>query len=164
MSKEDSFLSDPHFQDVLLGFLVHDREFLAQSSHMLIPADFGGMTKQSGPERRVVAELALNFWNHYRQPVGKMLKVEVIEYARKTGWKEEAKKRLLEYGDKLTSAKNKRVAPEAALRKVVQYKTELELVRALEMMQDQLDTGTLTMEEFLRIARTASEKVNGHED
>ena len=115
MGKDDSFLADPHFQDVLLGFLVHDREFCKSVSHMLTREDFKGLDKNAGNERMAIAELALDFYNRYRQPVGKMLKVELIDYARKTGWKEASKTRLLEYGDTLTSNGNKRIAPDAAL-------------------------------------------------
>lgn len=164
MAKEDSFLSDPHFQDTLLSFLIHDREFCKTASHLLVREDFKGIDKGSGNERMAVAGLALDFYNRYRQPVGKMLKVELIEYARKTGWKEANKARLLEYGETFISNGHKRVAPDAALEKVKTYKTELELARAIESMQTHLETGTLSMDEFLKIAREASEKVQWNTD
>lgn len=164
MAKEDSFLNDPHFQDVLLGFLIHDREFCKTASHMLVREDFKGIDKGSGNERMAVAGLAIDFYNRYRQPVGKMLKVELIEYARKTGWKEANKTRLLEYGDTFTINGHKRVAPDAALEKVKTYKTELELARAIENMQNHLETGTLSMDEALKIIREASEKVQWNTD
>src|SRR5258708_28410148 len=158
MAKEDSFLNDPHFQEVLLGFLIHDREFCKTASHMLTREDFKGIDKGAGNERMAVAGLALDFYNRYRQPVGKLFKVELIEYARKTGWKEANKSRLLEYGDTLSSNGHKRVAPDAALEKVKSYKIELELARAIDLMQNHLETGTLSVEEFLKIAREACEK------
>lgn len=164
MAKEDSFLNDPHFQDVLLGFLIHDREFCKTASHMLTREDFKGLDKGSGNERMAVAGLALDFYNRYRQPVGKMLKVELIEYARKTGWREANRTRLLEYGDTFTNGHYKRVAPDAALEKVKSYKTELELARAIDSMQNYMEKGLLTMEEFLKIAREASEKVQWNTD
>ncbi len=108
--------------------------------------------------------MALDFYNRYRQPVGKLFKVELIEYARKTGWKEANKSRLLEYGDTLSSNGHKRVAPDAALEKVKSYKIELELARAIDLMQNHLETGTLSVEEFLKIAREACEKVQFNTD
>jgi hypothetical protein len=159
MAKEDSFLSDPHFQDTLLSFLIHDREFCKTASHMLTREDFKGIDKGAGNERMAVAGLALDFYNRYRQPVGRMLKVELIEYARKTGWREANRDRLLEYGESFLSNGHKRVAPDAALEKVKSYKTELELARAIDNMQNHLETGTLSMDEALKIVREASEKV-----
>lgn len=164
MAKEDSFLNDPHFCDTLLGFLIHDREFCKTASHMLTREDFKGIDKGSGNERMAVAGLALDFYNRYRQPVGKLFKVELIEYARKTGWKEANKSRLLEYGDTLMGNGHKRVAPDAALEKVKSYKIELELARAIDSMQNHLATGTLSMEEFLKIAREACERVQFSND
>jgi hypothetical protein len=164
MSKEDSFLSDPHFCDTLLSFLIHDREFCKTASHMLVREDFKGIDKSSGNERMAVAGLALDFYHRYRQPVGRMLKVELIEYARKTGWKDANKTRLLEYGESFLSNGHKRIAPDAALEKVRSYKTELELARAIDNMQTHLETGTLSMDEALKIVREAAEKVQWNTD
>jgi hypothetical protein len=164
MSKEDSFLNDQHFQDVLIGFLIHDREFCKVASHLLTREDFKGIDKNAGNERMAVAGLALDFYNRYRQPLGKMLKVELIEYARKTHWQEASKKKLLDYGDTLTSNGNKRVAPDAALEKVMRYKTEVELSKAIDSMQNQLETGQLSPDEFLKIAREAADRVQFNQD
>ncbi len=164
MAKEDSFMNDQHFQDVLISFLIHDREFCKTASHMLTREDFKGIDKGAGNERVAVAGLALDFYNRYRQPVGRLFKVELIEYARKTGWKEANKTRLLEYGDTLLTNGHKRVAPDAALEKVKSYKIELELARAIDSMQNHLETGTLSVEEFLKIAREACERVQFNND
>lgn len=164
MAKEDSFLNDPHFQDVLISFLIFDREFCKQASHLLSRDDFKGLDKGAGNERMAVAGLALDFYNRYRQPVGKLFKVELIEYARKTGWTDASKQRLIEYGESLVGNGHKRVAPDAALEKVKAYKTELELARAIDNMQNHLEMGSLSVEEFLKIAREAAEKVNWNTD
>ncbi len=164
MAKESSFLNDVHFQDILLGFLVHDREFLRAASHLLTEKDFEGLDKASGKERLVCARLALEFWSRYRQPIGKMLKVELIDAARKQGWTGGSKDNLLSYGDTLTSSKNKRIAPDAVLEKVRQYRTEIELTRAIGTMQDQLETGGLDMKSFMTIARQVIDRVSVGED
>lgn len=164
MSNADSFLADPHFQDILLGFLIHDREFCKTASHLLSKEDFKGLDSNSGNERVAVAGLALDFYHRYRQPLGKMLRVELIEYARKSGWRDASKTRLLEYGDSLVNNGHKRVAPDAALQKVRTYKTELELTRTIDAMQTQLATGQLAVEDFLKLAREAADKVTWNDD
>jgi len=159
---KESFLNDPHFQDVLVGLLVHDREFCKTAGHLLSAQDFAGVGKDAGNEREAVATLALDFYNRYRQPLGKMLMVELSEYARKSGWSGASKKRLIEYGEALTPKAIKSYAPDAAVEKVIAYRTELELVRALNKAQDLLDKGVLTLDEFLRLGRDAAEKVHGN--
>lgn len=164
MSLDGSFLNDPHFCDVLLGFLIHDREFCRAAGHLLSKEDFKGLDKGAGTERMAVAGLALDFYNRYRQPVGKMLRVELLQYAKETGWRDENRKRLLEFGDTLTSNGLKRIAPEAALSKVRAYKTDLELARVIDAMQSGLETGTLSMEEFQKMSRAAYDKVQFNTD
>lgn len=157
-----SFLNDEHFQDVLIALLVYDREFCKTVSHLLSPKDFKGLDKNSNNERVTVAELALDFYQRYRQPVGKMLNVELEEKAKQTDWKGEGKKRLIEYGQSLSPQALKQIAPDAAVNKVIAYKSEMEIARALDGMQTQMDKGLLDMDSFLRMAREASDKVHGN--
>jgi hypothetical protein len=153
-----SYFTDPHFVDNLLRFLVYDRDFLKQASHLLTPEDFIKRKKGEGEERQVVAELALNFWTRYREPVGRMLKVECKEYTRKKGWDQPTVDRIVEYADVL-SDKTKRVAGDAMLEKVRQYKVDHQISIAIEQMQNAVGHGTLTTDSFLEIARKAVEGV-----
>lgn len=153
-----SVFTDPHFQDELLRFLVHDREFLRSATSILTPEDFSKRTQKEGIERRTVAEIALNFFNRYREPVGKLLTVELLDYCRRQKWngdKEDAvQKRVLAYGEQILLPK-KRVAPDAILSKVKQYKVETRVANAMESMQDLVESGELTTDAFMDLARTA---------
>lgn len=155
-----SFLEDQHFQDMIIAMLVYDRDFCKTAAHLLSPLDFKAPEKDVGKEREHLAELALHFYHHYRQPLGRMLKVEVQEFIRRTKMEEHMRARLLNYVDTFSPQMVQTMSPDAILSKVQTYKTEMELVNAMTTMQDALGAGELTMDEFLRIARKAAEKVH----
>lgn len=150
---EESIFSDPHFIDGLIAFLVFDRSFLKSSAHLLSIEDFRKFGAQEGEERRVVAGMALDFWNRYREPLSTYLTVECREFARKRRFNEETTQRLLDYAERLV--KTKRIAPEAMLEKVKRFKLDHKLVEAMMLMQAGMEKGTLTTDQFLAIAREA---------
>jgi hypothetical protein len=159
MPERESLFTDAHFVDELIQFLVHDREFLKTASHLLTVEDFKKRDKHEGIERQVTAQIALNFWSRYRQPVGKMLRIELKEWARKKNWPNEAsRQRLLEYGDKCTNG-HVRVAPDMMLERVRQYKMEHRLSLAMQQMTDMVESGNLTTDAFLAVARQAVEEI-----
>jgi hypothetical protein len=154
---EGSFLSDPNFQHELLKFLVHDRTFLKEASHLLTVKDFRSIDRHADNKREIVAGVALNFWQKNREPVGKLLNVELMQHARVSGWNKDNRERLLKYGKRLTN--NQPKAATAILEKVQQYRWDVELASTMTKMQDMMETGTLTPDEFISIARHAVESV-----
>lgn len=154
----ESFFEDAQFQDRLIEFLVHDAEFLKTAAHLVTADDFKRANKHEGMERQVVVRMALDFWARYRQPVGKLLRGELLEICRRSNWQGETKERLLEYGEALAGNGQKRVAPDAILERVRQYKTEHRLALAMEEMTGLIERGELTTDRFLAIARQAVEE------
>jgi DnaB helicase-like protein len=150
--------NDPAFQDELLRFMAHDREFLKTASHLLTLDDFGKVEVNEGLERNLVGRLSLNFWNHYREPIGKLLKVETLEYIQEKQWNDATKKRIMDYVDECSASK-KRIAGDAVLQKVRRYKTEFHLAKGLNLMTDLVMKGTITQEQFMQIAREAVDGV-----
>ena len=154
--ESESYFSSPHFVDSLLMFLVNDREFLKEAGHLLTAEDFQKRNKHEGNEQQTVARMSLEFWQRYREPLGKMLRVECREMARHAGMSEDNKKRLFEYAEHLTNG-HKRVAATAMLERVRKYKVEHKLALAMQQMSERIRKGTLTQDEFLKIARDASQ-------
>lgn len=160
-----NFFDDANFQDELLQFIVHDSLFLKQASHLLSKGDFANLSQKEGLERQTIAQLALGFWNRYRQPIGKMLRPELIQYAQGLRWDKDSasRQRLLEYGETFLNG-HKRVAPDAMLEKVRQYKADHELALAMMQMQGLIEKGQITPDLFLSIARKAVEQSAVQED
>lgn len=155
---EGGLFLNQHFTDTLLQFLVNDREFLKTGSHLIDLDDFMKRAPKIGNERAIVAKMALDFWNRYREPIGKMLRVDVEEISRKTKMSPEGKKRLLDYAATLTNG-HKRIAPDVMLERVRQYRTEHKLSLAMTQMTARFENGNLTTTEFLELARKAVEDV-----
>jgi len=153
---EGSFLSNPNFQDELNKFLIYDRNFLKETSHLFTEEDFARIDDYGGIERGAIARMALDFWHRYREPLGKkILKVEMMEYAAKESFPKETRKRFFDYGESLTNGKVRLVAVDSLLGKVKQYKADLAITKAISDMQTQMEKNILSPEEFMAIARKA---------
>ena len=159
MAESDDLFRNEHFVDELLSFLVNDREFLKAASYLLTEEDFGKIQAHEGMERQIIARLALNFWNRYKEPLGKLLRVELQEYLRTQKWNEKTNQRLLDYGDSLTNG-HKRIAPDLLMDKVKKYKVERKLRLAMTEMTSMIELGTFTTDSFLKLAREAVESVS----
>jgi hypothetical protein len=145
--------------DELIKRLVHDRQFLETASHLLTEEDFSKVDKREGNERKTVAGMALDFWYRYREPMGKMLRVEAIQYLNSTGWTGPNKAKFLEYVDTLKFNGRRPVPAEPILQKVRQYKVEKEITKTLLTMQEKLEHGQMTSTLFLEMAAKVSESV-----
>jgi replicative DNA helicase len=153
-----SFLSNPHFQDELIKFLILDRNFLKEASHLFSEHDLERINNHGGTERADLARMALGFWRRYHEPLGrKMLKVEMMEYAAKRAMDKEPRKRLFDYGESLVNGKVRLVAIDSVLEKVKQYKADLAISKAIENMQTTMEMSVLTPEDFVDTARKAVE-------
>lgn len=111
---------DPDFQQKLVMFLCRDRNFLKDIAPILTSEDF---TPRRGESRELswIADLALEFWRSYNEPIGGMLRTEVLELAKKRNVEGTAKEKLLAAADAIKKADNL-VAVEALKSKVIEYK------------------------------------------
>ncbi len=150
-----SYFQDPSFQDQLLAFLIKDRNFLKRCAEMLEPADFRPRKSQA-MERWVISQLALDYWNKYRQPIKGMLKAEIISYARKANLSTRKEEEIIYYAKKIR--KIKCVAAEALEDKVIEFKKEKLKTDAVQELIDSQAAGTLSDERWLEICQNAVER------
>jgi hypothetical protein len=156
---EETFLSDAHFVDELIKRLIHDRQFLETASHLLSAEDFSKLDAHEGNERKVVAGMALDFWNRYREPLGPMLRAECLQWSQRSGGSAANKARFLEYADTLKMNGHKPAPAEAVLEKVKQYKIDKEITKAMLQMQSGLEKGLMTPDLFMAAARNVVDAV-----
>lgn len=151
-----SYFKDQEFQEHLLAFLCRDRNFLKKLGGLLTPNDFKPR-KDETPERQILASLALGFWKNYREPIGGLLKSEILDYCRdprnKVGRK--LKDKLL---DLVTDIKRNHslVAVEAITQKVIAYKNRRAKYDAIKELIGLQEAGNLTDSAFLKVMRKAS--------
>lgn len=159
-SAQRQIWEDPNFQDEMIRFLANDREFLRVASRILLPEDFPKVGVDDSFERKVIATISLNFWNHYKEPVGKLLRAEVLEHIRQReqsddkkfkdeqkGYNPESIKRLLEYVEHCSPSK-KRIAGDAILQRVRDYKTHVWMIKASDQLMNYAKSNSLTIERF----------------
>lgn len=150
-----SYFRDPSFQDLLLAFVVKDRNFLKKCAEMLTPADFRPKRSQA-MERWVISQLALEYWNKYRQPIKRMLRAEILSYAKQSNLSTRREQELLKYGERIK--KLKCVAAEAMEDKVVEFKKEKLKTDAVQELIDAQSNGTLSDEKWLEICQSAVDR------
>src|SRR5580692_1755927 len=138
----ETYFNDPDFQEALIRSLVYDRNFLRDYSYMLDKEDFRKVLEGEGEGPQVIAELALDFWRRYREPIGKLLRPQVLQFAFENGRQESNKSLLIHYVDRLVTA-GKVTAVEAIGQKVIRYKKDVAKMRALSEITQLSQAGKL---------------------
>lgn len=148
-----SYWTDPDFQKNLIAFLTRDRSFLKKTSGLLEVDDFKPRKGQSN-ELHLLAELALKFWRQYDEPVGGMLRTEVLDMIREQKLGSRLKQKLLDVVDEIRANHNL-IAVEALEQKVIQYKSRRAKQQAIDELIALQEKGNLTDERFLQICQNA---------
>lgn len=150
-----SYWRDPDFQSNLIAFLCRDRSFLKKTSGLLDANDFKPR-KDETQERFILAKLALNFWREYDEPIGGLLRTEVLDYCRekenRVGTK--LKEKLLDEVESIRS-NHSMVAVEALEQKVIAYKARRAKQQAIDELIQLQEKGKLSDERFLTICQDA---------
>src|SRR5205823_14292013 len=103
----------------LLTFVCKDRTFLKRCGPLLEASDFRPR-RSSNIERWTVATIALEFWSKYGEPIGRLLRTEIQDHARKANLSQRKLKELEDYAYQVL--KRKPVAAEAIEEKVIAFK------------------------------------------
>lgn len=149
-----SYWRDSGFQDKLVVMICKDRRFLKTCSSLLTSKDFQPKGNEAR-ERWIVADIALQYFDKYREPINSLLKSECLDYARKSHLSDRNKRHLLEYVDKVEESTLE--AADAIKDKVIEYKKEKAKVKAIEDLMELQDRGQLDDAKFMEICQTAIE-------
>lgn len=150
-----SYFHDPDFQSNMLAFLCRDRGFLKKTSGLVEENDFKPR-KGETPERHILAKIALGFWREYDEPIGGMLRTEVLDYCRdrqnRVGAK--LKEKLLDEVEQIRSNHNL-VAVEALEQRVISYKARRAKQQALDELIQLQEEGKLSDDRFMKVCQDA---------
>lgn len=156
------YFNDKNFQERMLASLVGDFRFLRKFIGIVTPMDFTA-TPESGAEgwaREVAARLAIHWYKKYREPLGGMLRTEVLDYIRanrhKTGKK--YTQALLDLSERLQDP-TLQTAKGAMEEKIRSYKSRQTMRNAIEEYIALQQKGELTAETFMRVARKSTQKL-----
>lgn len=151
-----SYWRDESFQEKLLMFVCRDRNFLKRTSGLLSPEDFKPRKGEGMESAYLIAQQAFKYWNDYREPIGGMLRTEVLDFLRERKGKISNKLRdnLLELVETIRKAKDL-VAVEAIEKKVIDYKQRKNKRNAVNELINLQEKGELTDRAFRNICKDA---------
>lgn len=157
MPNDSSFFHDPSFQEKLVALVVRDRNFLRECNGLLNEDDFKPIRRDGPTELWTAASVALDFYRRHREPVGSLLRPELIHFADKNMLGEKAKARLLDLAARLRDAQNG-FAASAIVEKVISYKKDLLKARAVHELMDLSEAGELTDDKWLEVCMRGVEQ------
>lgn len=156
-----TFFDDPEFQNILTALIVRDAETLRRLAPFLRGKDFQpSMGADADANYRwIVAQRALSFYAKYRDPIGQLLRSELISYAKEQGIIDRKLDTLLEYAKRITS--RKLVGADDIISKVTQFKREKAKAAAVEELIELQSSGQLTDAAWLEISQKAVATLTG---
>ena len=134
----------------VLRAAVRDRQFLKASSHDLAATDFQNKAE------RIVAEIALKYYDTYGEPVGAMLRTDATALEKFYKLNEKEKKELRDLVDKIQGAGMELVSVRALQDRVMMIKKNTFFERALEEIIATEEKGRLstqTLEDLVEKAQ-----------
>ena len=152
---------DPTFQDNLVALILQDGPTLKSCGSLLSPEDFRPPKgTPDGRSRWMVAERALEFYERHREPLGKLARADILQYADQLSLGASHLGELKTYLDRIL--KLRPTAPDALVEKVVHFKGETLKAAALDEMIDLQAAGQLTDEKWNELSARALAAHNGH--
>lgn len=138
---------DPDFQDRLVLLLVHDAPTLAACTPLLTPDDFRPTKNMPHAHARwLVAERALEYYGNHNEPIGRLIRADVLEYASALNLGASQVSGLRDY---LLMLKGIRpAAPDSIIVKVTAFKSQVLKKAAIEELTELQLSGQLTDERW----------------
>lgn len=150
------YWKDPDFQQKLVAFACRDRTFLKDCCYLLEPDDFKPRKNES-TDLWTIATAALEFWRKYGEPIGGMLRSEMLDYARKMNFTDRERIRLLDTV-RVVRKSQSLVAVEALVDKVLAYKKDRLKAQAVEQLIELKERGELSDEKWLQVCMDGVER------
>ncbi len=149
-----SLFEDDDFVASVATLLCKDRNFLRKFSRILTPDDFKPRTQDPNASHRwVIATKALEHFETYKEPIGKLLHVELAAYAKTAKLGE---RRHLQLKGEATKVLKGSVRNCTAIEgKISQFKSQVAKASAIEQILEAQASGTLSDEEWMDICRNA---------
>ncbi len=150
----NNFFDDEDYQDNLTILLAHDPKVLHDCAYLLTADDFKPLRgMKHGRARWVVAERALAYYEKYHEPISRMLRADVLDYAHEIGMGDRQIQELKEYVSIVR--KTKVPGPDAISEKAIQYKRERLKVDALQELNEEMLNNKLTDEKWIEVMQRA---------
>jgi hypothetical protein len=160
-SVAETLFEDIEFLDALTALLCRDPSALRDCASLLSADDFAPNINgvRDGYSRWVVASRALDHWSKHHEPIGRLLRADLIEYGASIGMAAEKASKVRQYGDRLMAMKP--VSPAAVVEKVVRFKREILRAGAIQELVEMQSSGQLDDDKWREISRKVLAEQNG---
>lgn len=146
-TESEHWHQDSHLLDKLVALLVHDQKTLAACSGLLEADDFKPVRGMpNGRARWLVAERALEHFERHREPLGKLLRADVLQQAESLAMGASQVAELREYVKTISGITLD--APDAITEKVIRFKTQRLQTDAIDKLSELQASGLLTPEKW----------------
>jgi len=152
---DNSYISEPVFKDKIITLLLKDRAFLRDCSPILTAKDFsvnGGSSKVDRV-KATLAELSLEFYEKFNEPLGSLAKTEIKSYAKKNKLPESWRTEAVEIASTFLHKNIK--APQYITEKIVEFKKEQAKKQAITKLIDLQENGDLDDTQWQEICADA---------
>lgn len=151
----ESHFSDSSFRDKLIGLVIKDRSFLRQCAPVLDKKDFdlNGASSKDDKIKAAIAQIGLDHYSQYNEPIGTNLKAEIVSHCKKQKFPEAWRKDAVLIARKYLVRKIK--APAYIVDKVIDYKKEQAKKNAITQLIDLQEAGKLTDDKWQETTNSA---------
>jgi hypothetical protein len=152
--QSESWWDEEEFQDRLVALLIHDPITLKSCGALLDPNDFKPIRgMRDGRSRWITAERALEHFQKHHEPLGKLARADITEYATNLNLGAGQIGELKTYLFRLADLKP--TAPDALVEKVIRYKSQRLKAAAIQELVDLQTTNQLTDEKWHEVSQKA---------
>lgn len=150
----DNWWDDDDFQDRLVHLLTRDVTTLRACASVLDPNDFRPLRgSPNGRARWMVAERALEHYARYHEPLGKLLRADLLSYAQTLNLGASHLSGLKDYLKQLDA--HPLSSPDAVVGRVVEYKSARIRAAVLQEMVEAQSLGQLDDEKWRALSQKA---------
>ena len=160
MAVSPSFFEDSEFQDRLTKLLIYDIIALKACALLLDGEDFKPMKGMlNGRPRWIIADRALGHYQKHHEPIGNLIRSDMLEFGKRTGLSE---RQVQECEDYLKFLKKIPAgASDPIVNKVVRYKQERKQAEAIDELITLQGSGLLTEAKWHEVSKQVVSQQNG---
>jgi len=152
---DTSYLTEPVFKDKIISLLLKDRSFLRDCAPILTAKDFAvnGSSSKTDRVKAAVAQLSLEFYERFNEPLGSLAKTEILSYAKKNKLPDSWRTEAVDVTKELLKRKIK--APQYLTEKIVEFKKAQAKKAAITKLIDLQESGDLDDEQWRDVCADA---------
>lgn len=161
-----TYFDDPQFQTTLIALLCRDTVALRSTDRLISGRDFRPLSNHDSTAkwRWVIAQIALEYWKDYREPIGDMLRSSLLAYCAENRITAAQRKGLLLVGHNIY--RRSLIGANTVLERTIRYRKEhlrAEAVQEIINLQSSGELDDAKWQEIYERVLTAGRSVSAYD-